>query len=296
MCCQIVSSSEVLWLFFFQFSFQQSTAQCTSTQTVTDHIVIVKIGSRKKLPSSPCDIRPCSPSPPGAAVIAAAETDFDQTDFGQFKCFTVAFFLKKTKTTTKIKHRRIRTRQAPKGGAPKGGAPKGGAPKGGAPKGGAPKGGAPKGGAQRVGPRRVGPRGWGPEGGPLSQVLGFGVSGFRIWPKTRRHPERHKQSENGGEKGKKKVRILGPHPFGVHPSGPRRVFVLLCSFFSSCYFCFFQKEGQQIEKHQFWPKLAMTMAAHQAEEQSTVQGLDSWMAAWVMCALSCFDSFLPWTA
>ena len=40
-CCQIVSSSEVLWLFFFQFSFQQSTAQCTCNRpmilTVTDH-------------------------------------------------------------------------------------------------------------------------------------------------------------------------------------------------------------------------------------------------------------------
>ena len=36
--CQILSSSEVLWLFFlffFQFRFQQSTAQCTCTRPMT---------------------------------------------------------------------------------------------------------------------------------------------------------------------------------------------------------------------------------------------------------------------
>ena len=76
-------------------------------------------------------------------------TDFGQTDFGQFWCFSVS---------------PIWTQKggAPKGGAPKGGGPKGGGPKGGGPeprKSGAPKGGAPKGGApEGWGPRRVGAR------------------------------------------------------------------------------------------------------------------------------------------
>ena len=58
-----------LWLFSFRsvlFSFQQSTAQYTCTHpiilTLTDHHC--QLWLKKKLPSSPCVIRPCFPSPP----------------------------------------------------------------------------------------------------------------------------------------------------------------------------------------------------------------------------------------
>ena len=87
-------------------------------------------------------------------TLCAAETDFGQTDFGQFYCFSIFLFFKKKDRATK-KHGRTSTLSEgcrPKGGAPKGGPEprKGGAPKGGAPKGRAPKGGAPKGGGPKI--------------------------------------------------------------------------------------------------------------------------------------------------
>ena len=60
----------VFLLFFFQVSFVQlSAVDCVVHMHLTHYfsqwlITIVNIGSRKKLPSSPCVIRPCFPSPP----------------------------------------------------------------------------------------------------------------------------------------------------------------------------------------------------------------------------------------
>ena len=78
-----MSSSEVLWLFFFQFSFQQSTAQSTGNRpmilTLTDHHC--QHWLKKRLPSSPCDLRPYSPSPPSAAAIEAYQVEEQSTAF-----------------------------------------------------------------------------------------------------------------------------------------------------------------------------------------------------------------------
>ena len=87
MCCQIVSSSEVLWLFFlfflffFQFSFEQSTAQCTCNRliilTLTDHHC--QLWLKKKLPSSPVTSDHCFPSPPCGTLIAACQAEEQST-------------------------------------------------------------------------------------------------------------------------------------------------------------------------------------------------------------------------
>ena len=72
--------------FFLQFSFQQSTAQCTCNRliilTLTDHHC--QLWLKKKLPSSPCDIISCSPSPPRATVIAGYQAEEQSTDSSSF--------------------------------------------------------------------------------------------------------------------------------------------------------------------------------------------------------------------
>ena len=69
-------------LFFLQFSFQQSTAQCTCSRliilTLTDHLC--QHWLKKKLPSSDLVPQvPCFPSPPSGTLIAAYQAEEQST-------------------------------------------------------------------------------------------------------------------------------------------------------------------------------------------------------------------------